>query len=80
MVAGSRSAGCCSARPRSALAVTVASFVDTFTTHRNDFVFRTLFALATQIVMFPGEEATGASIARDRWVEETTNMLHAYLT
>ena len=45
-----------------------------------DFVFRTLFALATQVVMFPGEEATGTSIDRDRWVDETTNMLHAYLT
>jgi AcrR family transcriptional regulator len=45
-----------------------------------DFVFRTLFALATQLVMFPEEEATGKVIDRDAWIAETTRLLHAYLT
>lgn len=45
-----------------------------------DFVFRTLFALATQLVMFPDEEATGTAIDRDAWITETTRLLHAYLT
>ena len=44
-----------------------------------DFVFRTLFALATQVVMFSSEEATGTSMEQDQWVEETTKMLYAYL-
>lgn len=45
-----------------------------------DFVFRTLFALATQLVMFPEAEATGTAIDRDAWITETTRLLHAYLT
>lgn len=45
-----------------------------------DFMFRALFALAAQLVMFPDDEATGTALPRDQWIEETTRMLDAYLT
>ena len=45
-----------------------------------DFVFRSLFALATQAIMFEAAESTGNSLDRSTWINETTEMLHAYLT
>jgi AcrR family transcriptional regulator len=45
-----------------------------------DIVFRTLFALATQIVMMDEAEVTGRSLSDQQWVEETTHLLVAYLT
>lgn len=46
----------------------------------SDFAFRTLFALATQIVMMDEAEVTGRVLSDRRWVEETTDLLVAYLT
>lgn len=45
-----------------------------------DMVFRTLFALATQIVMMDEAEVTGRPLSDQQWVEETTHLLVAYLT
>jgi len=45
-----------------------------------DIVFRTLFALATQIVMMDEAEVTGRTLSDQQWVEETTDLLVAYLT
>ena len=45
-----------------------------------DFVFRTVFALATQVVMLDDSEATGIELDRQTWITETTRLLHAYLT
>jgi AcrR family transcriptional regulator len=45
-----------------------------------DIAFRTLFALATQIVMMDESEVTGRTLSEKQWVEETTDMLLAYLT
>jgi hypothetical protein len=45
-----------------------------------DVVFRTLFALATQIVMMDEAEVTGHTLSERQWADETTSMLMAYLT
>lgn len=45
-----------------------------------DFVFRTLFALATQLTMFNEGEVTGLDLDHEHWIAETTRLLHAYLT
>lgn len=45
-----------------------------------DIVFRTLFALATQIVMMDEAEVTGRSLSDQQWADETTDLLVAYLT
>ena len=44
-----------------------------------DFTFRTLFALATHIVMMDEGEVTGAVLDPHQWIEQTTEMLHLYL-
>jgi AcrR family transcriptional regulator len=44
-----------------------------------DFTFRTLFALATHIVMMDEGEVTGAVLEQQQWVDQTTDMLHLYL-
>ena len=45
-----------------------------------DFVFRTLFALATQLTMFNEGEVTGLDLDHEHWIAETTRLLHSYLT
>jgi AcrR family transcriptional regulator len=45
-----------------------------------DMTFRTLFALATQIVMMDESEVTGRTLSEQQWADETTAMLVAYLT
>lgn len=45
-----------------------------------DFVFRTLFALVTQLVMFPEAEVTGTALDHEAWIAETVRVLHAYLS
>jgi AcrR family transcriptional regulator len=45
-----------------------------------DMTFRTLFALATQIVMMDESEVTGRTLSEQQWTAETTAMLVAYLT
>jgi hypothetical protein len=45
-----------------------------------DFAFRTLFSLATQIVMMDESEITGRTLSEQQWTEETTALLVAYLT
>ena len=45
-----------------------------------DVAFRTLFALATQIVMMDEGEVTGRYLSDAQWVDETTDLLVAYLT
>lgn len=45
-----------------------------------DFAFRTLFALATQIVMMDESEVTGRTLSEQQWAKETTSMLVAYLS
>jgi AcrR family transcriptional regulator len=45
-----------------------------------DMTFRTLFALATQIVMMDESETTGHTLTEQEWATETTNLLVAYLT
>lgn len=44
-----------------------------------DFVYRTLFALATQTVMFDDREVTSRNHSQQTWVDETANLLLAYL-
>lgn len=45
-----------------------------------DIAFRTLFALATQIVMMDESEVTGRTLSEQQWADETTSLLVAYLT
>jgi AcrR family transcriptional regulator len=45
-----------------------------------DVAFRTLFALATQIVMMDESEVTGCTLSEKQWADETTSLLVAYLT
>jgi AcrR family transcriptional regulator len=45
-----------------------------------DMTFRTLFALATQIVMMDETEPTGRTLSEQQWAQETTDLLVAYLT
>jgi len=45
-----------------------------------DIAFRTLFALATQIVMMDESEVTGRTLSEKQWADETTSLLVAYLT
>lgn len=45
-----------------------------------DFVFRTFFALGTQLAMFDDNEPTGTGIGRDGWINEATHMTLGYLT
>lgn len=44
-----------------------------------DFVYRTLFALATQTVMFDDREVTSRHHSQKTWVDETSNLVLAYL-
>lgn len=46
----------------------------------SEMVFRTLFALATQIVMMNEGEITGHQLSERQWVDETSRMLLHYLT
>ena len=45
-----------------------------------DFAFRTLFAVATHVVMMDEGEVTGSSLDSDTWIKETTDLLYRYLT
>jgi AcrR family transcriptional regulator len=45
-----------------------------------DVAFRTLFALATHIVMMDEAEPTGRTLTEQQWADETTAMLVAYLS
>lgn len=44
-----------------------------------DFTFRTMFALATHIVMMEEGEVTGVVMEPQQWIDQTADMLHLYL-
>jgi AcrR family transcriptional regulator len=48
-------------------------------TRAADFVFRTLFALGTQLAMFDDDETTGTALGRDNWIDETSRMILSFL-
>jgi AcrR family transcriptional regulator len=45
-----------------------------------DVAFRTLFALATHIVMMDEGEVTGRTLSHTQWSQQTTDLLFGYLT
>lgn len=78
-------------RGREASQVVATSVVDLLTARADqihhqdparaaDFVFRTLFALGTQLSMFDDDETTGTVLRPEAWIDETSRMIVGYLT